>query len=102
MDFSCKVQFTAEDVKKFGSAEIYKKYLKFKENIQVETDKNLKWCPSNTCMNFVRRERTCCCCSSNTATCECGQQMCFKCGAIAHPGVSCDNVGNAELRDYMA
>ena len=28
--------------------------------------------------------------------------MCFKCGAISHPGVTCENVGNAELREYMA
>ena len=28
--------------------------------------------------------------------------MCFKCGAVNHPGVSCSNVGNAELREYMA
>ena len=27
--------------------------------------------------------------------------MCFKCGAVEHPGVSCGSVGNAELREYM-
>jgi hypothetical protein len=27
--------------------------------------------------------------------------MCFRCGAISHPGVSCENVGNAELRAYI-
>jgi hypothetical protein len=27
--------------------------------------------------------------------------MCFKCGAISHPGVSCNNVGNPELRAYI-
>ena len=28
--------------------------------------------------------------------------MCFKCGAVEHPGVSCGSVGNAELREYMS
>ena len=28
--------------------------------------------------------------------------MCFKCGAISHPGVSCSSVGNFELQEYMA
>lgn len=27
--------------------------------------------------------------------------MCFKCGAVAHPGTSCNSVGNAELREYI-
>jgi hypothetical protein len=27
--------------------------------------------------------------------------MCFKCGAEAHPGSSCNKVGNAELRKYI-
>ena len=27
--------------------------------------------------------------------------MCFKCGAVSHRGVSCNNVGNAELRNYI-
>jgi hypothetical protein len=102
MDFTCNKEFKSEDIKKFGSSEIYRKYLKFKENIEVETDRNLKWCPKIGCMNFVRRQKSCCCFNSNTATCECGESMCFKCGAKSHPGVTCDNVGNAELREYMA
>ena len=85
--------------KKF--AVMYKKYLKFKEHINVETDPNLKWCPSVSCMNYVRRKKTCCCLWSSTAICECKQVMCFKCGAAAHPGSSCNKVGNAELRKYM-
>ena len=27
--------------------------------------------------------------------------MCIKCKAVSHPGVSCNNIGNAELREYM-
>ena len=27
--------------------------------------------------------------------------MCFKCGAVDHPGSSCNSVGNAELRNYV-
>ena len=33
MEFNCEISFTNEDIKKFGSSEIYKKYLRFKENI---------------------------------------------------------------------
>jgi hypothetical protein len=45
MDFNCAQLFTQEDIKRFGSADIYKKYLRFKENIDVEVNPNLKWCP---------------------------------------------------------
>ena len=102
MDFNCKEVFTADDIKSFGSEEIYRKYLRFKENIDIEVNPNLKWCPKVGCMNYVAREKAFCCFNSSTATCECGQRMCFKCGAVAHPGVSCGSVGNAELREYMS
>lgn len=93
MDFDCTEEFNQEDIKNFGSEEIYRKYLVFKKNIDVEVDRNLKWCPKNGCMNYVKRKRSCCC-YSNTQKCECGQLMCFKCGAASHRGVSCKNVGN--------
>jgi hypothetical protein len=101
MEHQCDVAFSANDIKMFGSSEIYKKYLRFRENIEVEKDLNLKWCPKNDCVNYVRREKSCCCCYKSTATCECGQEMCFKCGAVSHRGISCDKVGNQELQDYI-
>ena len=45
MDMDCDLEFTENDIKNFGSDEIYKKFLRFKENIDVELDPNLKWCP---------------------------------------------------------
>ena len=100
MNFECKEHYTPDDIKNFGSEEIYKKYLLFKENINVDTNKNLKWCPKVGCQNYVRRSKRCCF-YSNTQQCDCGQKMCFKCGAVSHKGVSCNNVGNQELRNYM-
>ena len=72
MEYKCTKEYTLEDIKEFGSDEILKKFLKFKENINVETDPNLKWCPRNDCISYVRRERCCCVCYYSTATCECG------------------------------
>ena len=67
----------------------------------VETNKNLKWCPRVTCDRYVQAQKSCCF-TRSVATCSCGQRMCFKCGGVEHPGVSCNNVGNAGLREYMA
>lgn len=54
MDSGCAETFTQTDVQNFGSEEIFKKFLRFKENIDVEIDPKLKWCPKIGCMNYVR------------------------------------------------
>ena len=28
--------------------------------------------------------------------------MCFKCGAVNHPGVNCDRIGNIEFKNYVS
>ena len=69
MEYNCDKVFTIDDIRNFGSSEIFKKYLKFKESIDVEIDPNLNWCPKNGCINYVKKEKGCCGCSKNTATC---------------------------------
>jgi hypothetical protein len=102
MDFECQEEFTEKDIHNFGSEEIVKKYTKFTTDIRVETDPNLKWCPRNNCGGFARRQRGRCCGWKDNAICNsCHNAMCFKCGAVAHPGASCNSVGNAELREYI-
>ena len=99
MNFDCREEYTHDDIKDFGSEEIYRKFVNFKQMIDVDCDKNLRWCPKVGCLNYVKREKKCC--NSNNQQCACGQNMCFKCGAVSHKGVSCNNVGDAELRNYM-
>ena len=38
-----------------GSEELYKKYVRFRENIDVDLDPDLRWCPRPQCMLYVRR-----------------------------------------------
>ena len=52
----CESSFQAEDVRKFGSKEIYEKYLQFKMNIDVDLNPNLKWCPRPDCVNYVEKQ----------------------------------------------
>lgn len=101
MDADCQEEFTEQDVKNFASERIVKKYMKFVNDLKVETDKNLKWCPRNNCTGFAKRRKGCCGWKSTAICNECNNQMCFKCGAVAHPGVACNSVGNAELRDFI-
>ena len=48
-------------------------------------------------MKFVERAGR----FNNTATCECGQEVCFRCGNAAHGNVRCANVGDRELEQWI-
>jgi E3 ubiquitin-protein ligase RNF19A len=74
-DTGCPAEYTREDIRKFGSKEIYEKYLKFKENIDISTNPSHRWCPRPDCNRFVTKGRR-----GNRVDCECGFEMCFKCG----------------------
>ena len=45
MHAGCEEKFTQEEVRSFGSKQIYEKYLQFKLNIDVDMNPKLKWCP---------------------------------------------------------
>lgn len=75
---------------------MHEKLQRFKLNLIVERDPNLRWCPRVGCTKYVRRAGM----LATTATCECGQEVCMKCGAVAHRGVRCVNVGNNEFNEW--
>ena len=84
MQADCKEEFTDDDVKRFGSKKTFDKYLRFKMNINVDLNPNLRWCPNQKCVNYVEKQG-----KSNTATCECGTKVCMECGEVDHPGTKC-------------
>ena len=90
----CGKMFSARDVEKFGSKQIYLKYLKFKENIDVDLDPNLRWCGRSGCLKFVKKGKT------SQVECECGNVMCFKCGVEWHMG-KCASDRHVNDRDYL-
>ena len=65
-------------------------------NIDVDRNRNLKWCPKPTCSNYVQRTGR----FNKIAKCDCGQDVCMNCGGAAHPGVSCSKVGGKELEEW--
>lgn len=92
----CNESFEKDDISRFGSEEIYKKYVRFKMNIDVDRNAKLKWCPKPGCNRFGERTGA----FSNKAVCECGQEICMRCGAAAHGKVKCSNVGDKELEAW--
>ena len=73
MMVGCKEEFESEDVQRFGSRELYQKYLQFKQNIDVELNPNLFWCPRRGCLNYVEKTGK----FKTETTCQCGQRVCL-------------------------
>jgi hypothetical protein len=71
---ACPLEYTRDEIRLFGSQEIYDKYLKFKENIDVNLNPDLKWCPRPNCNHYVKKGK------KKKVTCECGYEICFDCG----------------------
>mmetsp|Transcript_23900 Transcript_23900/g.29743 ORF Transcript_23900/g.29743 Transcript_23900/m.29743 type:complete len:94 (-) Transcript_23900:567-848(-) len=85
MSVGCEVKFTNDEIRSFGSKEIYEKYLQFKLNIDVDLNPKLKWCPSSDCNRYVEKKGM----FAKKASCECGAVVCLKCGQLDHPGRKC-------------
>ena len=91
MESGCSEVYTQNDIRIFGSQEIYTKYLRFHENIIVDLNPKLKWCPMPGCLSYVEKAKR-----GKPAICSaCNFEMCFKCGQAWHKGKSCEE-HNAE------
>jgi E3 ubiquitin-protein ligase RNF19A len=52
--------------------------LKFKENIDVNINPDMKWCPRPNCNNYIKKGK------KKKVVCECGFEICFECGLHWH------------------
>ena len=65
--------------------------------MRVGINSNIKWCPKPDCGKTVVKPRFCSC--SNRTQCECGLEVCFKCGREWHAG-QCRDDGNTAFQVY--
>jgi hypothetical protein len=79
----CKVLVEDQQVRRICSKELYDKYLKFKKNIKVNLSKQMRWCSRANCGRVIKKRK------KARAVCECGFEMCFRCGEAWHGGTSC-------------
>lgn len=92
MELGCDKVYTEEDIRQFGSQDIFTKYLRFHENIIVDLNPKLKWCPVPGCLSYIEKSNR----RSKPSVCSaCNFEMCFKCGLAWHKGKSCEQK-NAE------
>lgn len=70
---------------------MYEKYLKFKENIDVNLNPLLKWCPKADCNRYVSKGK------KRKVVCDCGTEVCFTCGAQWHGRLKCNEAMDKEF-----
>ena len=92
----CGLEFTRDEIRKFGDQDTYTKYLKFKENIDVNLNPKLKWCPRPNCNHFIERGK------SKKAKCECGMEICFDCGLEWHGRSKCQDALDKDFFGWAA
>ena len=76
MEAGCPMTYDQDDIRKFGSQDIYTKYLRFHENIIVDLNPKLRWCSQPGCLSYVEKAKK----KNQPSICQCGFEMCFKCG----------------------
>jgi len=80
----CEVKFGKEEIKRLTNPGIYQKYLDFKLDHDISMNNKMRWCPSKSCGRYVTNSK-----GKSRVSCDCGTEMCFRCGEVWHQG-SCD------------
>ncbi|CAI2360877.1 unnamed protein product [Moneuplotes crassus] len=95
--YGCELLYTESDIRAIiQDQEVIEKYLKFKENYEVNLDASRQWCPEPNCDLWVQGSI-----SDRKVTCDNGHTFCFVCQAPWHSG-SCKDQLEHQLLDYIS
>jgi E3 ubiquitin-protein ligase RNF19A len=82
-DRNCYNSFEKEEIERLlfntnnkENDDLYIRYLEIMKIWVLNTNPLVRWCPKLGCGKFVRGESK----LTKKVTCECGQEICFKCG----------------------
>ncbi|CAD8105739.1 unnamed protein product [Paramecium primaurelia] len=76
----CSEIFPERVIENIVSFTKFKKYLRFKLQIEIANDPNKRLCPSVDCDYYVERVNS----NNDFVMCKCGTYVCLKCGQLAH------------------
>jgi hypothetical protein len=82
----CTIEYQDNDIQKI-LPEKYSKYMELKKQQILNQNPNLRWCPKLDCGKYVIGDE-----DTIHKTCECGQEICFRCRSAWHPDKTCDEV----------
>eukprot|EP01097_Dermamoeba_algensis_P003854 TRINITY_DN2611_c0_g1_i4.p1 TRINITY_DN2611_c0_g1~~TRINITY_DN2611_c0_g1_i4.p1 ORF type:complete len:459 (-),score=77.23 TRINITY_DN2611_c0_g1_i4:105-1481(-) len=88
MGHKCPTIVDEELVKKYVDKSSYERYLNFIAKAFLDTNPNVRWCPSEKCGNCLWSEFR----NERVAQCTCGLKFCFICNSEAHIPATCDQM----------
>jgi hypothetical protein len=93
----CKEKLEDDIIQKLVSNNLvlYEKYLKFRKNKQVLTNKNMKFCPEVNCTGYLEKTT-----QENFIQCENGHQYCFNCLKNWHKKRNCEDVVDEDFEKW--
>jgi len=91
----CEKTFQDEQLKKLLNKADLEKYHRFKKAAILTQNPNLRWCVREGCDKYVIAED-----GNRKLICECGTEICFKCGNQYHKKKSCNSVINEVYKKY--
>ena len=89
---NCYCDFSKKEIKKLlwnknkANQDLYIRYLELCIIKDLNMNPLVRWCPKLGCGKFVRGESK----LTKSVTCECGLEICFKCGREHHEKNPCD------------
>ena len=96
MNYECNEKLSNEFIMQYieSDEELIKKYLKFKNRIELMKRKDIKFCPFPDCEGFSKINN-----NSNYCKCNFGHEFCLKCNNKWHKNTKCKNL-NEEFKNY--
>lgn len=94
----CSEALTYEIIKKFTSPDLFQKFEKFYDNMEVNKNPLLRWCPNHKCGKIITLQSI----KSPKGRCEsCQTEICPKCNKDFHPHKKCSDVMEKEIKAFL-
>ena len=97
MNYECNEKLSNEFIMQYieSDEELIKKYLKFKNRIELMKRKDIKFCPFPDCEGFSEINK-----NSNYCKCNFGHEFCSKCNNKWHKNSKCKSSNENQNFDY--
>mmetsp|Transcript_32277 Transcript_32277/g.36605 ORF Transcript_32277/g.36605 Transcript_32277/m.36605 type:complete len:613 (+) Transcript_32277:150-1988(+) len=86
---NCQELCSEEVIKLFTDEEMLSRYKRFRQAALIDLNPDARWCPRPGCELYVEGAN-----KKGYVMCECGYELCFKCGEQWHGKKSCQEVAD--------
>jgi len=104
LEYECREIISNEIAHQVLDEDTYKKFLRFRQSIEIDKNPDLLWCPGPGCETVLKKsqlkkERL----KSGNWSCKtCNQEICSRCFLVAHPSKKCPQSNESAFRMWAA